>query len=110
MIRNRYLPLLGVLVLFTACGHTVTYTRRVAIERPDITNADQTTWLFEVWNEEERGHHHTQIRQRTTVVVCRSDRTPPCVRVAPIETQDLEFLRAWVQSEYDITSDSEDPE
>lgn len=89
-MRSGTHALLGLLAL--GC---VTTTRRVELERPVVSERGETAWFVEVW-EDRAGD---RVEQRTTVVICRPDRTPPCVRAEPATLRSRTQLEEWVGSE-----------
>lgn len=98
MVRRAFISALVLASFMLAgCGQTQTYRRRVALDRPVVSEVGRVAWFIEVWDDVEETARSVRVRQRTTVVVCHVDRTPPCIRVTPAE--EPEALRRWVGSE-----------
>lgn len=73
-----------------------------------LTEAGPTAWFVEVWDDIDEDARNVRVRQRTTVVICRPDRMPPCIRVEPADVNDVGFFRRWIDSERAGEPDLED--
>jgi len=86
-------------VTVSACGgSTVTRRELVEVHNPQMSSDGQVAWFVELHEITRHRGRAIQLQERTAVVLCHADRTPPCARFEAHDVERLGWFREWVES------------